>query len=725
MGRLIALPQHRFTRGEINPKLLGRYDTEMYSGALKKARNVLVTPQGSFRRRPGLSFIRAHEAALTEAVPSAATAPNGGTAANAYNGSFATGVVTTGAIGTTNPYVVVRYDLGSAKIIKHADVYGLSIDTGSSAEFRIQYSTDDAAWSNYGDALPTVDSDGTSRRRSVSPAVTARYWRVARVGATDLGAAVATLQEFRLWVDAATVSAGRIIRFRYSTTERYMVVLSDRTASIFKADVFQVSVAIPHTAAQLAGVDWVQSLDTLILFHKDVQPIKLFREGSDTEWGTYAIAFANIPLYDYGTGNEGIISDTRGWPQCGTFHEGRLWLGGLKSLPSTGIASTVTSFFDLDDTVADADHGFVWTLDADDVAEIFQIYSARHLLIYTSSGEYYVLPETDAITVENVVFKRTSEHGALGPGVRIMSVAGAVLFVQRNGATVREQIFTDLEQTYTAEDIALLSSHLLSDPVETALLRATGPEQGDLAIIVNGDGTLAVLQTLRSQQIVAWLLWQTAGTFLAAGADDDDLHVLVEREIDGVTVRFYEQFDFDALLDASVKKTSGLPDNEITGLDHLDGEASRVVADDIVLPNATPAAGTVTITNDASTYIEVGLDFPDVGDRSLGEGVVAEGLPLIPRIQGAPVLDQKKRIVSLTLQVNATQGFYVDCNGGTPREVSFRKFGDALLDVAAPIYTGAVSIDGFKGYSRLPTWRVTQRDPMPLEVLATEARISF
>ena len=47
----------RFNTGEISPQMLGRLDTPHYAAAALHAHNVLLRPQGGFRRRSGTRFL--------------------------------------------------------------------------------------------------------------------------------------------------------------------------------------------------------------------------------------------------------------------------------------------------------------------------------------------------------------------------------------------------------------------------------------------------------------------------------------------------------------------------------------------------------------------------------------------------------------------------------------------------------------------------------------------
>src|SRR5688572_21214645 len=98
--------QSSFLTGVLDPRASARVGTEAYDNAMLVGRNVIPVHLGGVRRRPGMRFIERLSNQLELNTPTAATAPNGGTAANGYDDDETTLVTTTVAIGTTNPYVV-------------------------------------------------------------------------------------------------------------------------------------------------------------------------------------------------------------------------------------------------------------------------------------------------------------------------------------------------------------------------------------------------------------------------------------------------------------------------------------------------------------------------------------------------------------------------------------------------------------------------------------------
>ncbi len=855
MGRKARPLQTTLTSGELDPKLRARMDVTHYFNGAAKVRNAEIFPQGGAHRRPGQPFIHEILHTLAEFDLSAATvtAPEGGTAGNAIDDDDAT-EVQTGAASTTDPFVILHVDLAAAVAVQFFDVRGLRLfDTASSGlndpstEVKIQYSANDISWFDFGANFLAVPLTDIQRRRSgvLGAGQSARYWRIVRIGATDLGTYGFALDEIKVWTETTTLSEARIPGFRFSASQRYTMECTDRNVRILKEGVWQADIFFPVTSADLLEMTWLQTLDTAIFFHEDHRTHRIQRQGADNEWDDVAVPFVNIPKHEYlktdvqpavtltpssidsisdltrsagtwsdpgdigtyVTGNSGrariteiisstkaraqvivpffdttaigsgdwtheqgwedVISAARGWPKCGSLHKGGIWIGGFKSLPNAFIRSTLDDPFDLDLARGLADDAIFGQLDhPKEVAEIFQINSGRHLQFFTSAGEYFILPNTEAITPLNIDANNTTNVGIKGPGLPVLNVEGAVLFVQRLGAALREFVFTDLEAAYDANNIALLSPHLIENPADLAFRKAASTDEGNLIFVANGiaaknpkliDGTLAVLQTLRKQEIAAWMLWETDGKYKAVGIDESDAYTVNERTINGVTVRYLERFDKNYFMDAAVQYTTTtgpttLPATVLTGLDHLEGETVKIRQDGAVETSKVVASGQITLDNEAQTTAEVGLALPDVkqnevtrrlargdtassvylaiyGSRAVntgdGDEVWVRDMPVTFETQSGNPVGQKKRVSEVTIMVRETAGFLVGANRRPPRDVLLRRYGSELLDQALPQITDDIVIRGLKGYTKFGQVEIVQRDPVPLTLLGIAKKVNF
>jgi hypothetical protein len=816
--------QSSFLSGVIDSRAAARVETEAYNNALLYGENIELHHLGGARRRRGL----VHRATLPGTLSlastySAATAPNGGTALHAYDDDDTTSLVTTAGVSTTDPYVVVHYDLGSDQTIKYADVIGIQSDLGTSTQFYIQYSTDNVTWMALGAALEAVDyQDPRSYRREAS--VPARYWRVAKVGGTDMSTAVITIDGFDLWIEDQTPSAVRVFPFEVSTEARYIVALTDRSATVLKDGVVVCVAPMPYSSADLAGVDAANDAEDMVLVHEDYPPWFFVRE-SDSNFQSTPVVFDNVPTYDYndaqsptpvsdvqvltqtgtwtqgdtfqielngarsgavvyagdgtadaqaatalniqkavqslytvkgytgvsctrtGTGeytvtlggasaddyelmsttvatgsgkhtvvktadgtsrHEPVWSSTRGYPRTVTFFEGRLFFGGTKSRQQTLFGSTVAALLDFEQVEGLDDEALQVTLRGQNLNAINALYAGRSLQVFTSGGEFrYIKPPGTPVTPADAPVNQT-QYGAAK--IRPCAIDGATLFVQRNSKSIRDFKYNYEEDAFDSIGVSALAPHLLNDVVDLFVWNGSRSDEISMVFVVNGDGTVAVLNSRREANVQAWFNWTTDGLFKGGATVLEDLYFAVQRRINNADKVFIEQADSDAYTDCAKQATPA--STTVTGLGHLNGALCRVRADGFVLENATPSAGQITIDR-SSANVEVGLNFnPRLTPMPLQTTTNASA--------GTSNLMRKKRIVKVRVRVKDTLGLLMNGRVLEDRSLDVGRFDDA---VRTP-YSGAL------GTEETTNWtdgdllvEFTQVDPVPMNILGIDVRI--
>jgi hypothetical protein len=405
-------------------------------------------------------------------------------------------------------------------------------------------------------------------------------------------------------------------------------------------------------------------------------------------------------------GYEAVWSSTKGWPRTVTFHEGRLYFGGSKSRVSTIWGSKVGLFFDFRPDSGYEDDALEATLDTNQLNTIVDLISARDLQVFTTGAEFYV-PQSglDPITPTNFFVKGASKNGAK-EGVRVQQLDGSTIYLQRQGKSLNEFLYTDTEATYVTQRVSLLSSHLMKNPKRLALRKATSTDEGDLLLIPNvSDGTMAVYTILRSQQIVAATEFTTDGTFEEVGVDVTDIYVLVKRVIGGTNRYFVELFTDGTFTDCN--KTGGAGSGA-SGLP-LNGKTVNVIADGVVLENEVVASGAVTFERPAATSYEVGLPF----------NTRVKTMPVEVKTTAGVRTSFKKRIVEVNAIVYETQHFVIN-----DKLVTFKKFGEDILDRPEPSYTGIKELEGILGYTREAYVDVTQTLPLKMTLLGLEYKVS-
>jgi hypothetical protein len=405
-------------------------------------------------------------------------------------------------------------------------------------------------------------------------------------------------------------------------------------------------------------------------------------------------------------------SGTYGYPRSCVFHEGRLYFGGSKTLPTGVWASRVNDFFDFNPGEGLDDDGIFFTIDTDQMNAINGIVSGRDLQLFTKGGEFY-LPQSDLnpITPSNVVVRPSTRRGSKD-GIRPVIAESGTLFIQRSGKSLREFNFSDVELSYISNNISLLSSHLLKAPSDMALRRATSTDEGDLLLIVNGtDGNLTTYSILKGQQVVAPSSQTTDGDFINVGVDVDTTYFVIKRSINGSTVYNVEKWNDDFTLDSAVQYSTvagNLPGStSISGLTHLEAKSVKVINNGRTLADETVSSGAITSDETPATYIEVGLDYTPT----------ITTMPVETQLPSGTIIGMKKRILEATLILYLTEN--ITLNGS---DVSVETFPVTLG--SNNIFTGKKRIMPLMGYDNQGQITISQSAPLFFTLLGLEYKVS-
>ena len=256
---------------------------------------------------------------------------------------------------------------------------------------------------------------------------------------------------------------------------------------------------------------------------------------------------------------EQLISSVRGFPQAVTFHDNRLYFAGVRDKPASVIASKVGEYFNFEIGTGQPDDALDVTVTGDRINEIRHLVSSRNLQLFTDGGEFFVPTSTDtsAVTPSNIVFTRQTPYGCNRAKPVIFD--GATLYAQKNGKTVREYLYSDVETAYASTSISILASQVINNPVDMTMITGTTTRPEQFAFFTNTDGTLALFHSIRSEKIAGWTLWSTRSgdNFKSITALNENLFCVVERQLEGGTVYTLEKFaDDDSLtLDCSAVTT--------------------------------------------------------------------------------------------------------------------------------------------------------------------------
>lgn len=731
MSRVVQI-QTNFTTGELDPKLRARIDLQQYYNGLQTATNISIQPQGGFTRRDGSRFIASLPASAADGVkmvPFEFSVDDSymlvfvdqrmhvfkdGVQITAINGGaddFLTVTKVTAArlvllnfTQAADTLILVHPLMEPQKILRGATdsdwaVSDLAFDFVPKFAFSVDFVNPQ------GDLDPDVAS-GNITFTSGFTAVT----DTAQAGtATTITLAAASSATDDFFNNLYILTTG-------GTGSGQTRLITDYVGATKVATVDEAWTVVPDATTTYS----IQSVSPLMVNqYVNISPQGRVRIVEYVNANTVK-GIAEVPLFDNSViaegnweveyGYEDTWSASRGFPRSAVFHEGRLFFGGSSTRPSTLWGSRVSDFFDFDPGELLDDAALEATLDTGKFNAITNLYSGRNLQIFTTGGEFFI-PQSlgDPITPSTLAVKEQTSNGSR-PGIPVVNVDGATVFIQRQGKAIAEFLFSDAVAGYVSNKISLLASHLLRSPSDMAVRKATSTDEGDRLFIVNSDdGSLACFTLLRSEQVVAPAEWTTSGDYLAIGVDISDIYTVVKRVIDSTTVYYVEIFDVDVTLDCAESATVGSSTASVTGLSFLEGETVKVIRDGIVESDKTVASGEITFTIAAEENYQVGLNFTPE----------AKTMPVEPRLQSGSLRGFKKRILEINAELFETKALTI--NG---QKVEFRQFGSNNLDIPVQPFTGLKRAGPLLGFDQEGAITVTQLVPLPMNVLALDYKVS-
>ncbi len=306
-------------------------------------------------------------------------------------------------------------------------------------------------------------------------------------------------------------------------------------------------------------------------------------------------------------------SDTKGWPRAVSYYQGRLVLAGTASLNNGVWLSAINEVFNFggDGNVAD-DNPISYYAASGGPAYVRSITSARTLLIHTNSGTYSTNTDSSTPLTPSNFFLAEQNKDGVSP-IQPVFIDNQVIYVDRSGNNAKNLIFDIIQGAYLLNNISVLSSNCIVNPIDVAALTEPNFTDGAYVLFVNADGTLGVFQTLIAQGIAAWSTAQTMNSdgsrapYAHVASSLNDCWFIVQRTIEAVPTLFIERINFTTHMDAT-KYYPGLNSATVTGLDYLEGQTVYAIADGFLQNPLVVTGGQITLPATAIN-VSVGLGF--------------------------------------------------------------------------------------------------------------------
>jgi len=194
-------------------------------------------------------------------------------------------------------------------------------------------------------------------------------------------------------------------------------------------------------------------------------------------------------------------SDTRGWPQkCSSF-QNRSLFANTDSLPNGFWASAINDYSDFNDMQTDDDDAISWFPTSDEINFIRFIVPYRSITVHTNSGVYSSpLSGTNAITPNN--FSLLLQDSTPADFLQPRAIDNQIIVVSGNDA--HTLVWDGINNAYQSAIVSITNEQVIRNPVDEAPFVDLTRAGSRYVLIINENGTLALFQTLITEDVAGW-----------------------------------------------------------------------------------------------------------------------------------------------------------------------------------------------------------------------------
>lgn len=528
----VTTPKVSAAVGEITPYAWFRTDLQWYTAACRVMRNFMPLPWGPLAFRPGFRFVL-------------------------------------GAKNTNKDARLVPfrfgYTDGQAYILEMGDLYfRVFADKGrvGTVDVVTVYAESDLLnlrWAQSADALYVVDSRNAPQKITRSAHTS---WAIASAAFKDGPYYPQNLSETKTLAlsgtsGSVTVTATGHTPFA-STDVGRAIRLWDETAGGQK-NWFWVKITAYTDSSHVTGT--------------------IYKAGSTDAYTTSG----SVSTYKW---RLGLYSDTTGWPWSICAHQGRLAIAGAPSgsLPRIDLSKsgdlenfqpTTEDYANKLSTTAD-DDSVGLAVASGDINVIFGLHSLRDLIALAAGKEFAAAAGVagEVMTPTTSAVRPVTAHGSAR--THAAEAFNAILFVQRDGRTVRELSFAIDADGYRARSLMWRAEHMLrrGAKADGNSVRELAFQQEPFSALWTCDalGHLASLVYAPEQDLFGWAPHDVAGSTAGAAmvrslavipyAGTDQLWAIVKRTVNGATlysIEFLEErLDWDDRIENAFHLDCGL-----------------------------------------------------------------------------------------------------------------------------------------------------------------------
>ncbi|MBQ2136378.1 MAG: hypothetical protein II430_00300 [Selenomonas sp.] len=661
MGRPYYAIQPAFTGGEISEDVAARIDIDKYQLSLLQAKNVIINPYGSIKKRPGLKYCGSTKNNGRAILKKFEFTPELSYMLEVGEGYIR--IWRDGAylgIELQTPFTGV--DLQNMRTLQNIDV--MYICTGRHPVYKLmRYTENNWQLTEIDWYIPPFAEINDNENVKITPSGTKGTITITAnsniFSANNVGDYIKIMQR---------VSASDITEEIAAGTEP-ATTTNRTTGSILAGDSWKVltrgtwtgSVVIEQSTDD--GLTWSDMRhyesndDYNVTESGNVEEKTKLRARVTVSSGTCRLSLSTFPYTNEGVAKitaansassiTAVVIETigtteptanfylsawgknKGYPYTVAFFQDRLCFGGSPTYPQRLWMSRSGEY---ENFAVDKEAGTV-TDDSAVTVELLstKAYRINHLLssndlIILTEGNTWTIDGGETVTPSNITPRNQENYGA--NDVSPMKVSSRHVYVQKRGGTVRDVGYSYTSDSYSGTDLTLLAKHLIQD--KTLVDGVYAQEPDSILYFVRSDGVLLCLTYVPEQKVFAWSRIETKGKIEAVTAiaqgNNDRVYVISNRTINGSVRRYLEVLDVDKrsesqqdynMVDSYKNFNSNTATAVLTGLSHLEGQAVQVLADGYYYDDKTYVVsnGQITLPEKVKKAV-VGLGYEMVVEQA-------------------------------------------------------------------------------------------------------------
>ena len=502
----VSTMQPSFSGGELAPSLHARVDLAKYATGLKTCRNFIVQAHGGVANRPGTKFIceTANSAKITRLIPF--------------------------EFNTTQTYILEFGHL-TMRVIKDG---GQVLSSGSPVSITSPYADTELADLNFTQSADVMTICHPSHPVKEVKRTSHTAWSISSVSFGTAMTAPGSVASSRQEYDSS------------KTETSYSYVVTAVKTSTGDESIASSSTSISNnnlSSTVTNTITWgaVSSADSYNVYKSRGGIFGFIGRATGT---TFKDDNIESDSNDSPAIARTLFNTTDEYPATVNYYQQRLVFGQTNNDPQKIFMSQTGNYhnFNISEPLRDSD-AVTFTIAASQVNEIRHLVPLSDLIILTSGGEWLMTANDGVISPSSVQVKPQGYRGSADAPPIV--IGNTIIHLQAKGGIIRDLAFALESDSYTGNDLTVLSNHLFAGKTVKEWAYAQAPHS--LVWVVLSDGTLAALTYLREHEVWGWSRHDTDGTYESvctiSEGDEDATYFVVNRTIGGATKRYIERLN--------------------------------------------------------------------------------------------------------------------------------------------------------------------------------------